>query len=64
MRQPDKNRVRNALQLVERAAAHLCNIKDENIDCGNEHYRNMVAASLHDATLLLKTWRQRIDVND
>jgi len=64
MRQPDKNRVRNAMRHVEVAAKLLSYIRDENLDCGNEHYRNMTAASLHDAQLLLKQWKRRIDIND
>lgn len=64
MRQPDKNRVKNAMRHVEVAAKLLSYIKDENMDSGNEHYRNMTAASLHDAKLLLTQWIKRIDINE
>lgn len=64
MRQPDKNRVKNAMRHVEVAAKQLSYIKEENLDGGNEHYRNMTTASLHDAKLLLSQWIRRIEIND
>lgn len=49
---------------VEVAAKQLSYIKEENLDGGNEHYRNMTTASLHDAKLLLSQWIRRIEIND
>jgi len=65
MRQPDKNRVKNARRHIEVAAKLLSYIKDENMNSGNEHYyRNKATASLHDAELLLSLWIRRMGIND